>query len=124
MTKTILVVDDEKRLRDMLQAYLNQEGFRVGTAADGQQALFVARHEKPDLIIVNKVLYWSTISLLFLRLTGKKVILLPDNDVQGKEHMAKVGASLDGKTANLKLLELPDLPSKGDVSDFIESFKS
>jgi two-component system alkaline phosphatase synthesis response regulator PhoP len=53
MTKTILVVDDEKRLRDMLQAYLNQEGFRVVTAADGQQALFVARHEKPDLIILD-----------------------------------------------------------------------
>jgi two-component system alkaline phosphatase synthesis response regulator PhoP len=53
MTKTILVVDDEKRLRDMLQAYLNQEGFRVVTAGDGQQALFVARHEKPDLIILD-----------------------------------------------------------------------
>jgi two-component system alkaline phosphatase synthesis response regulator PhoP len=53
MAKTILVVDDEKRLRDMLQAYLSQEGFRVVTAADGQQALFVARREKPDLIILD-----------------------------------------------------------------------
>lgn len=53
MAKTILVVDDEKRLRDMLQAYLSQEGFRVVTAADGQQALFVARSEKPDLIILD-----------------------------------------------------------------------
>jgi DNA-binding response OmpR family regulator len=53
MAKTILVVDDEKRLRDMLQAYLTQEGFRVVTAADGQEALFVARHEKPVLIILD-----------------------------------------------------------------------
>jgi DNA-binding response OmpR family regulator len=53
MARTILVVDDEKRLRDMLQAYLTQEGFRVVTAADGQEALFVARHEKPDLIILD-----------------------------------------------------------------------
>jgi two-component system alkaline phosphatase synthesis response regulator PhoP len=53
MTKTVLVVDDEKRLRDMLQAYLSQEGFRVVTAADGREALFVARHEKPDLIILD-----------------------------------------------------------------------
>jgi DNA-binding response OmpR family regulator len=53
MTKTILVVDDEKRLQDMLQAYLTQEGFRVVTAGDGQEALFVARHEKPDLIILD-----------------------------------------------------------------------
>ena len=53
MTKTILVVDDEKRLRDLVRAYLTQEGFRVVTAADGQEALFVARHEKPDLIILD-----------------------------------------------------------------------
>lgn len=37
----------------MVQAYLEQEGFRVITAADGQEALFVARHEKPDLIILD-----------------------------------------------------------------------
>jgi DNA-binding response OmpR family regulator len=53
MVKTILVVDDEKRLRDMLQAYLSQEGFRVVTAGDGQEALFVARYEKPALIILD-----------------------------------------------------------------------
>ena len=53
MSRTILVVDDEKRLRDMLQAYLAQEGFRVVAAADGQEALFVARREKPDLIILD-----------------------------------------------------------------------
>ena len=53
MAKTILVVDDEKRLQDMLKAYLIQEGFRVVTAGDGQEALFVARHEKPDLIILD-----------------------------------------------------------------------
>jgi two-component system alkaline phosphatase synthesis response regulator PhoP len=53
MTKTVLVVDDEKRLCDLVQAYLTQEGFRVVTAADGQEALFVARHEKPDVILLD-----------------------------------------------------------------------
>lgn len=53
MARTILVVDDEKRLRDMLQAYLTQEGFRVVTAADGQEALFVARYERPDVIVLD-----------------------------------------------------------------------
>jgi len=53
MTKTVLVIDDEKRLCDLVQAYLNQEGFRVVTAADGQEALFVARHEKPDVILLD-----------------------------------------------------------------------
>jgi two-component system alkaline phosphatase synthesis response regulator PhoP len=53
MTKTILVVDDEKRLCDLVKAYLTQEGFRVVTAANGQEALFVARHEKPDVILLD-----------------------------------------------------------------------
>jgi DNA-binding response OmpR family regulator len=53
MARTILVVDDEKRLRDMLAAYLTQEGFRIVTAANGQEALYVARHEKPDLILLD-----------------------------------------------------------------------
>jgi DNA-binding response OmpR family regulator len=53
MTQTILVVDDEKRLCDLVRAYLTQEGFRVVAAGDGQEALFVARHEKPDLILLD-----------------------------------------------------------------------
>jgi two-component system alkaline phosphatase synthesis response regulator PhoP len=53
MTQTILVVDDEKRLCDLVRAYLTQEGFHVVTAGNGQEALFVARHEKPDLILLD-----------------------------------------------------------------------
>ena len=37
MSKTILVVDDKKEIRVMVQAYLEQEGFRVVTAGDGQE---------------------------------------------------------------------------------------
>lgn len=53
MAKTILVVDDKKSLRDLVKAYLTQEGFRVVTADNGRNALFVARHEKPDLILLD-----------------------------------------------------------------------
>ena len=53
MAQTILVVDDEARLRDMLRVYLEQEGYRVVEAANGREALFVARYEKPDLIILD-----------------------------------------------------------------------
>ena len=53
MTKTILVVDDEKRLVSLVESYLTQEGYRVVTAHDGKQALFVASREKPDLIILD-----------------------------------------------------------------------
>ena len=53
MAKTIMVVDDERRLVSVVEAYLKQEGYRVVTASDGQNAMFVAREEKPDLIILD-----------------------------------------------------------------------
>ncbi len=53
MTKTIMVVDDEKRIVSLLRAYLEQQGFRVATAQNGREAIYVARHEKPDLIVLD-----------------------------------------------------------------------
>ncbi|MBE2224535.1 MAG: response regulator transcription factor [Anaerolineae bacterium] len=53
MSKTILVVDDNERLRTLVKAYLTQEGYRVVTAGDGREALFVAREENPDLIVLD-----------------------------------------------------------------------
>jgi len=55
-------------------------------------------------------------------LKGKDVVLLPDNDLEGKEHMAQVAISLNGQAKSLKLIELPGLPSKGDVTDFVTKF--
>jgi two-component system alkaline phosphatase synthesis response regulator PhoP len=51
--KTILVVDDEARITQLAQAYLEQSGFKVLTAKDGKLALAFARAEKPDLIVLD-----------------------------------------------------------------------
>jgi DNA-binding response OmpR family regulator len=48
-----MVVDDEKRIVSLLRAYLEQQGFRVATAQNGREAIYVARHEKPDLIVLD-----------------------------------------------------------------------
>jgi DNA-binding response OmpR family regulator len=53
MTQTILVIDDEAKLREMIRVYLEQEGYRVVEAGQGREALYVARVEKPDLIILD-----------------------------------------------------------------------
>ncbi len=53
MPKKILVVDDKLEIRKLLKSYFTQEGFEVVTAADGQEALFVARHEKPDVVLLD-----------------------------------------------------------------------
>ena len=53
MPKTILTVDDKENVRTLIREYLTEEGFRVVTAENGQTALFVARQEKPDLILLD-----------------------------------------------------------------------
>jgi DNA-binding response OmpR family regulator len=53
MTQTILLIDDEAKLRKMIRVYLEQEGYRVVEAGNGREALYVARYEKPDLIILD-----------------------------------------------------------------------
>ena len=53
MTKTILVVDDKANVRTLLREYLTEQGYRVVTAENGCIALFTARQEKPDLILLD-----------------------------------------------------------------------
>jgi two-component system, OmpR family, response regulator MprA len=50
---TILVVDDDRKITDMLRRTLIYEGYRVVTAADGEEALIRAQAERPDLIILD-----------------------------------------------------------------------
>ena len=51
--KTILIVDDKLNTLRLLADYLSEKGFRVVTASDGREALYVARHEKPDLLLLD-----------------------------------------------------------------------
>jgi len=53
MPKTILVADDKANIRNLVREYLEAEGFRVVIAADGREALYAARAEKPDLILLD-----------------------------------------------------------------------
>jgi DNA-binding response OmpR family regulator len=54
--RSILVVDDEKILRDMLDYNLRREGYKVVVAADGNEAISKAYSERPDLIILDLML--------------------------------------------------------------------
>jgi DNA-binding response OmpR family regulator len=56
MPPLILVVDDEPKVARLARDYLEKNGFRVTTAADGQSALTIARREKPDLVILDLML--------------------------------------------------------------------
>src|SRR5262249_18519920 len=49
------------------------------------------------------------------------VAIIPDNDEAGRDHARAVAASLRGSAASVKIVELPRLPPKGDVSDWINA---
>lgn len=53
---TILVVDDEQNLVDLVKGYLEREGFVVLTAVDGPSAVEVTRARRPDLIVLDVML--------------------------------------------------------------------
>ena len=51
--KTILVADDKANIRNLVRDYLEAENFRVVIAANGREALYSARADKPDLILLD-----------------------------------------------------------------------
>lgn len=50
---TILVVDDEKKIRELLDLRLSAEGFQVIQAVDGEEGVAQARKHSPDLILMD-----------------------------------------------------------------------
>jgi len=55
-TATILVVDDERKILDLVRSYLEQEGYAVLVAESGQRALETVRRAHPDLIVLDLML--------------------------------------------------------------------
>ncbi len=54
-------------------------------------------------------------------LRGARVVILPDNDEPGRKHAMDVAEKLYGVASEVRVVELPDLPPKGDVSDFLDA---
>lgn len=54
-------------------------------------------------------------------LKGARVVILPDNDEPGQKHGEHIARSLAGKAKEIKIIDLPNLPIKGDVIDFLDA---
>jgi DNA-binding response OmpR family regulator len=90
--RSILIVEDEKEIRDLLVLYLRKEGFQPLVAQDGEEGLSKARSEKPDLILLD--------------------ILMPKMD--GLEILRKIRADLEIARTPVAMLT-----AKGDETDRI-----
>src|ERR671918_19732 len=53
---SVLVVDDEPIIREVLSRYLTHAGFEVATAGDGRRALEAIRADRPDVVILDLML--------------------------------------------------------------------
>jgi DNA-binding response OmpR family regulator len=53
MAQHILIADDDRQIVRLVQSYLEQAGFVVRTAHDGEQALHLLRAERPDLAVLD-----------------------------------------------------------------------
>lgn len=54
-------------------------------------------------------------------LAGADVVIVPDNDEAGADHADKAARSLKGHATRIRILNLPDMPEKGDVSDWLDA---
>ena len=53
MSEKILVVDDEKEIRDLLSIYLKEDGYNVIAASNGQEAITLAQEQHPQVILMD-----------------------------------------------------------------------
>lgn len=95
--KTILIVDDKRSAQRLVADYLSEKGFRTVAANNGREALFVARHENPDLVLLD--------------------IMMPEMD--GYEAMKRIRAQERFKT--VPMIALTAKAMKDDRSKCIEA---
>jgi DNA-binding response OmpR family regulator len=53
MTSTVLVVEDERKIRDMLRGYLQRDGYAVVSTDSGAEAIMLAEKVEPDLVLLD-----------------------------------------------------------------------
>ena len=96
-SNTVLVIDDDPTVRQMMRRYLQREGFRVVTAADGEEGLRIAARIVPSVITLDVVMPekdgWDVLRSLKSdpRLSGIPVIMLSIVDEKNKGYA--LGAS-------------------------------
>jgi two-component system OmpR family response regulator len=100
--KHVLLVDDEARIREVVEYALVREGFRVSVAADGQAALDLAARDAPDLVVLDVMLpetdglevcrilrKRSSLPILFLSARAEEVDRIVGLEIGGDDYLTK-----------------------------------
>ena len=75
MSRSILIIDDEKAIQESLKGALTDEGYRVNTASSGPEAIEILRSDKPDIILLD---IWMS------EMDGLETLKLIKNDFPGQ----------------------------------------
>ncbi len=115
MTARIMVVDDERRIRELLELSLSHHGYDVRSASDGQAALTLAKDWEPDVIILDVMmpkLDGITLLPMLRRFTEAPVIML---SAKGEIDDKVGGLSVGADDYLSKPFELPELLAHVDA---------
>ncbi|MGA2514615.1 MAG: hypothetical protein ABSG37_13520 [Candidatus Limnocylindrales bacterium] len=93
-SSTVVLVEGEKAAEALLAIGIQAVGTVTGAAAT------------PSRIVLAD-------------LTGRYIVLWPDNDDVGRAHMERIGAALIGIAAGVSIINWPDAPEHGDAADFV-----
>lgn len=104
--KTILVIDDDVYIGDMLSEALGQEGYAVMRAYSGTEALLILDSKKPDLILLDLMLPGLSGEEVLPRIKGIPVIVLSAKADAGSKVSLLLGGAQDYVTKPFDLSEL------------------
>ena len=88
MAKKILLVEDDNNLREIYEARLQAEGYEIVSARDGEEALVVAKSEKPDLVISD---------IMMPKISGFEMLDIMRN-TEGLKHVKVIMLTALGQT--------------------------
>lgn len=106
MTKTILIVDDDIHIGNMLEEALTKEGYRVSRAYSGTEAVFALSETKPSLVLLDLMLPGLNGEEILPRIKGVPVIVVSAKvDIDNKVDLL-LGGAVDYVTKPFHIKEL------------------
>jgi DNA-binding response OmpR family regulator len=85
--RTVLVIDDDPDIREMLQGSLENRGYRVICAPDGEARIYRALNDRPDLVIVDMMMPRTSGFVVLDRLKHQHRVPIPVIILTGNESL-------------------------------------